>query len=294
MDTQLLRTFVTVAEYKGFSAAAKVLHKTQSAISLQVMRLEDLMGESLLKRSRRKVELTAAGNRLLPYARHILKLESEARQEMEINRQGELIRLGITEEKASIYLSELVTNFSQRYPSVRLEITCGVSSHLVKQFQEGFLDVVLGIRHAPTKTGQLISTEKLIWVMSEECPIDEWDTLPLSMNPDGCIFRAHAIAALGRAEFKWNVRYTSLSPSGINIPVINGLAITIKTPRSIPEGCIEVPEDLGLPALGLVEVELHCSPSNSSIAYEEFCTMLTKIVSSHENIAKTDYGSPFT
>lgn len=284
MDTQLLRAFVTVAECQGFSAAAKVLHRSQSAVSLQIQRLEDQMRESLLQRTRRSVKLTAAGSRLLPYARHILKLEDEAKQEMGADRQGELIRLGITEEQAMAYLPSLLTRFAQAHPSVRLDVTCGVSTKLVERFQEGHLDVVLSIRHTPTQTGQLLGLENLVWVIADDKHPDDWDVLPLALNPEGCVFRAHAVAELGKAGHRWNVRYTSYSPNGVNLPVQSGLAMTIKTPRSIPAGCREVPEEAGLPPLGQVEVEIHRSPGHTSEAYGAFCDALSDIVTGNDTL----------
>lgn len=288
MDTQLLRTFVTVAESQGFSAAAKLLHRTQSAVSLQIKRLEDQMGDALLERNRRNVTLTNAGRRLLPYARHILKLEDEAKQEMGADRQGELIRLGISEEQAITYLPQLLERFSSKFPKVRLEITCGVSSRMVEAFQEGLLDVVLAIRHTPTQTGQLIGVESLVWAAAEGTDISDWRPLPLALNPEGCVFRAHAVAALGLAGLRWNVRFTSYSPTGLNLPVQSGLALTIKTPRSLPTGCRIVDESEGLPPLGQVEIEMHRSPSYSSEAYEAFCGDLETIVTGADSLASLE------
>ncbi|MDR9424355.1 MAG: LysR substrate-binding domain-containing protein [Marinobacter sp.] len=288
MDTQLLRTFVTVAESQGFSSAAKLLHRTQSAVSLQIKRLEDQMGDALLERNHRIVTLTNAGRRLLPYARHILKLEDEAKQEMGADRQGELIRLGISEEQAITYLPHLLERFCRAYPDVRLEITCGVSSRMVEAFQEGLLDVVLAIRHTPTQTGQLIGVESLVWAAAEDVDISGWQTLPLALNPEGCVFRAHAVAALGLAGQRWNVRFTSYSPTGLNLPVQSGLAVTIKTPRSVPEGCRIIREEEGLPPLGQVEIEMHRSPSYSSEAYEAFCADLESIVTGTDSFSSLE------
>jgi DNA-binding transcriptional LysR family regulator len=208
----------------------------------------------------------------------MLKLEGEARQEMGADRQGELIRLGITEEQAVAYLPALLEGFSRKYPAVRLEVTCDVSSRLVDLFQEGLLDVVLAIRHSPTRTGHFLEVETLVWAIAEGKTLDDWDTLPLALNPEGCIFRAHAVAALGRAGLHWNVRYTSYSPTGVNLPVQAGMALTIKTPRSVPRGCRPVPAEFGLPELGQVEVEIHRSPTHLSEAYEAFCQTLEATV----------------
>ncbi|CAM3494431.1 LysR family transcriptional regulator [Halomonas lysinitropha] len=285
MDTVLLRTFVTVAECQGFSAAGKVLHRTQSAVSLQIKRLEDQMGQSLLERTSRSVLLTAPGERLLPYARHMLKLEDEARSAMGKTQRGELIRFATSEEQAAAYLPALLPRYAERFPDTRLEIQCDMSASLVKGFQEGLLDVVLSIRHQPTQSGQLLGWEPMVWVVAEGISPADWATLPLALNPEGCIFRAHALSALGRQERLWEVHYSSQSPTGINLPVQAGLAMTVKTPRSIPEGCRIVGEAEGLPPLGQVEIELHRRPGHASDAIEAFCEELEHLVIDHDGVA---------
>lgn len=282
MDTDLLRAFVTVAECEGFSAAGKILCRTQSAVSLQIKRLEDRMGEALFERTSRSVLLTAAGGRLLPYARQILKLQDEAKRAMGADRQGQSIRLGISEEQASAYLPELLPQFAHSHPEVRIEIVCDISASLVERFQEGLLDVVLAIRHGPTHTGELLGREPMVWVVAEHVDPGAWSRLPLALNPEGCIFRAHAFAALGRESHAWDVRYTSPSPTGINLAVQAGLAMTVKTPRSIPAGCRVVGAGEGLPELGHVEIEIHRSPGQMSEAFHAFCNALCATVTGTE------------
>lgn len=285
MDTELLRAFVTVAECEGFSAAGKVLHRTQSAVSLQIKRLENQMGKALFERNSRSVMLTGSGERLLPYARHMLKLEDEARAAVGELTRGELIRFGTSEEQAATYLPQLLTRYAERYPSARLEVHCNISASLVETFQEGLLDVVLSIRHAPTQSGHLLGWEPMVWVVAEERRPDEWETLPLALNPEGCIFRAHALSALGREARRWQLRYVSPSPTGINLPVQAGLAIAVKTPRSVPEGCRIVGDEEGLPPLGQVEIELHRRPGHTSEALEAFCQELEAIVTENDTVA---------
>ncbi|MCK2182419.1 LysR family transcriptional regulator [Halomonas getboli] len=285
MDTDLLRAFVTVAECQGFSAAGKVLHRTQSAVSLQIKRLEDQMGQSLFERTSRSVLLTRHGERLLPYARHMLTLEDEAREALGERQRGELIRFATSEEQASAYLPALLERYARRFPDTRLNITCDMSAALVGQFQEGLLDAVLSIRHVPTQSGQLLGWEPMVWVVAEDCRLEEWDVLPLALNPEGCTFRAHALSALGRDERRWEIRYASTSPTGINLPVQAGLAMTVKTPRSVPAGCRIVGEAEGLPALGQVEIELHRRPGHTREALDAFCEELERIVTENDDIA---------
>ena len=282
MDTELLRAFVTVAACEGFSTASKTLNRTQSAVSLQIKRLEDQLSTSLFQRTSRSVTLTSSGERLMPYARNILKLEDEARLMMGDDPGGNLIRFCTSEEQASIYLPLLLPDFSRRFPEVRLEVVCGISSDLVRDFQNGLLDAVLVIRHKPTQSGVLMGSEPLVWVIADHLSPEWWHIIPLALNPEGCIFRAHAIAALGRQRRRWEVRYSSLSPIGNNLPVQAGLALTVKTPRSVPEGCRIVGEDEGLPPLGSVEVEMHRAPGHNHDAAIDLFDTLEKIVTSHE------------
>lgn len=286
MDTDLLRAFVAVAECDGFSAAGRILNRSQSAVSLQIKRLEERLGEPLFERSSRRVRLTPAGGRLLPYARRMLRLQDEARRMLGEGRRGELVRLGVTEEHASAHLPGLLPRLATRHPALRLEIVCDISSALVQRFQEGLLDVALTVRHEPTPTGRLLGREPLVWVLERERSPGDWDPLPLALNPEGCIFRAHAFAALGRAERRWEVRYTSRSPTGVNVAVQSGLALTVKTPRSIPAGCRVAGTDEGLPALGHVEIELHRAPGQMSEAFESFCDDLGAIVTRHQALER--------
>ncbi|MFC2992898.1 LysR family transcriptional regulator [Halomonas tibetensis] len=285
MDTELLRAFVTVAECQGFSAAGKVLHRTQSAVSLQIKRLEDQMGKALFERTSRSVMLTGPGERLLPYARHMLKLEDEAREALGGLSRGELIRFGTSEEQAATYLPRLLPRYAERYPAARLEVHCNISASLVETFQEGLLDVVLSIRHAPSQSGHLLGWEPMVWVAAADVRPENWEVLPLALNPEGCIFRAHALASLGRTKRRWQLRYVSQSPTGINLPVQAGLAMTVKTPRSVPEGCRIIGEEEGLPPLGQVEIELHRRPGHTSEALEAFCQEIEAIVTENEAVA---------
>lgn len=292
MDPDLLRAFVAVAECEGFSAAGRILNRTQSAVSLQIKRLEDRVRESLFERTSRSVVLTPAGGRLLPYARQILKLQDEAKRVMLSQREGRLIRLGVSDEQATAYLPTLLPRFAETFPHVRIEVVCDISSNLVQRVQEGLLDVVLAIRHGPTQTGQLLGREQMVWAIAEHRDTDAWDVLPLALNPEGCIFRAHAFAALGRDDRQWDVRYTSPSPTGVNVAVQAGLALTVKTPRSIPPGCRIVPANTGLPELGYVEIELHRSPGELSEEFEAFCHALSSIVTQADSVEEVDAVAP--
>lgn len=268
MDSDLLRAFVAVADTGGFSAAAKLLNRTQSAVSLQVKRLEERFDTQLFARTSRHVTLTDGGRRMLPYARQLLHLEEHAHAALSQNRATQSLRLGLTEEHATAYLPQILDRFAKAHPDVRLDITCDISSMLVDRFEGGELDLVLAVRHKPTKTGRLLGVERLIWVGRRGFEMPSDAPLPLALNPEGCIFRAHALAAMERVGRPWREPYLSTSPTGVNIPVQMGLAVTVKTPRSLPPGCDEVCDRLALPELGMAEIEMHVSPAQIGDAFD--------------------------
>lgn len=288
MDTELLRAFVAVAEGKSFSHAGRTLHRTQSAVSLQIQRLEERLGQPLFERTSRRVTLTVAGSRLLPQARRILRLEERIARELSGDDTQERIRLGITEEQAMAYLPTVLPALAQAHPHVQIELVCQLSTALIAHFDEGLLDVVLNIWHSPSSHGEVIGREPLIWAGNEQYRPTTDQPLSLALNPEGCIFRAYALRALERAERAYQIRYTSQSPTGINQPVQSGLAVTLKTSRSLPSGCVDVGALLDLPPLGVVDIELHRGPVQLSEALDRLCELLRAAVCRNEEVHTID------
>jgi len=170
------------------------------------------------------------------------------------------------------------------YPRVRIELVCQLSTALIQRFDEGLLDVVLNIWHGPSRSGEVIGREPLIWAGVEHFSREHHQPLALALNPEGCIFRAHALNLLEQAGRDWQLRYTSQSPTGINQPVQSGLAITVKTPRSLPPGCVNVGPILDLPSLGVVDIEMHRAPAQLSEALDRLCELLRGAVCDHEGV----------
>ena len=270
MTNDLLRAFLAVAESRGFSPAAALLNRTQSAVSLQIKRLEADLGVTLFARTSRSVTLTPEGRRLLPYARRLLTLADHAREEVARDRAPERIRFGLPGEQAETYLPGLLPRARAAHPGLQIEIVCDISSRLVAAFQAGDLDVILAVRHEPTRTGRPLGLKRMIWVAHPDFAPDPAAPLALALNPEGCIFRAHALAALGRAGRAWHEPYVSTSPIGLNQPVSAGLAATVKTRPSVPEGCVEAGARLGLPPLDAVQIDLHASPALVSEGFDWF------------------------
>ena len=278
MDTELLRAFVAVAEHGGFSAAARSLNRTQAAVSLQIRRLEDRLGTPVFRRTSRSVVLTAAGGTFLPYARQLLHLHEEAVGAAVRAEQKTALRIGMPDELAAAYLPTVLPAFAARFPDVPVEVTCDLSTVLVGRLREGLLDLVLAVRHGPSSTGEVVARQPLVWVGAEGAVLHPGRPVPLAMNPEGCVYRARAFAELSRLNRAWRVVYTSQSPTGINIAVRLGMAVTVKASRSVPRGCRIMGEADGLPPLAPALIELHRSPAVFSSASDIIAEMLVDTV----------------
>lgn len=285
LDAELLRTFVSVAETGGFTSAARALNRTQSAVSLQIKRLEARVGDVLFRRTSRRVVPTRAAETLLPYARRILRLHDEAAAAVGSPGRGRSLRLGITEEQALVYLPNIIPRFSERFPGVQLNVECDLSTRLLARMEEGDLDLALTIRHGPVGKGEVLGRERLVWVAHEAFRNESGEALPLAVNPAGCIYRSYALTALGRIQRPWRIAYVSSSPAGINLALEANMAVSVKAGRSVPAYCRVLDGEAGIPALPQVDVELHRSPTALSEVTDGFVDLLLGEIEAADEVA---------
>lgn len=251
LDLDLLRCFVAVAERGGFTAAGQALGLTQSAVSLKVKRLEELVRRRVLDRTSRSVVLTRDGETLLAYARRILALNDEAVRRLVAPPVAGRLRLGVADHFVPRNLAPLLARFARTYPEVRLEVEVGRSHELRAAQEKGALDLVLGKRRDGETEGRPIWTETVIWVAAPGWSAPEGRPLPLAMLPAGCMFRDRALAALARAGLAFEVVYVSASLLGVAAAAQAGFALTVMGRSGLPPGLEEVP---GLPDLGTAEM----------------------------------------
>jgi DNA-binding transcriptional LysR family regulator len=251
LDLDLLRGFVAVAERGGFTAAGLALGLTQSAVSLKVKRLEDLLGKRVLERTSRSAALTRDGETLLAYARRILALNDEAVRRMVAPPVEGHLRLGVADHFIPRNLAPLLARFAATYPGLRLEVEVGRSHELRAAQARGQLDLVLGKRRDGDTDGTPIWTETVIWAGAPGWVAPAGRPLPLAMLPAGCMFRDRALAALARAGLAFEVVYTSASLLGVTAAAQAGFALTVLGRSGVPDGVAEIPD---LPALGHAEM----------------------------------------
>ena len=230
LDIDLLRSFAAIADTGSFTAAAELVARTQSAVSVQVKRLEEIVGHRVFERTSRSLALTAAGETLLGYARRILELNDESvRRIAEPPVNGE-IRLGITEYFVPNELPGILARFAAAYPGVHLEVRMGLSRDLREDLMQKQLDAVI-VRLAPRERDRAIWSEPQVWVAREGFEAPRSAVLPLALLPAPCVLREHAIQSLRRLKRPWKIAYTGSSMVSVQAAVRAGLGVSI-VPRS--------------------------------------------------------------
>jgi DNA-binding transcriptional LysR family regulator len=259
LDPDLLRTFVFIAEEGSFTRAASRVGRTQSAVSMQMQRLEGLLGQAILFRGKGgAVSLTSHGQYLLSRAREMLALNDEIWTSFHAPAVHGTVRLGAPDDYALRYLPQILMRFAESHPAVEVEVLCLPSSELVQRLRDGDLDLSLvsdgfGRPHWPTVS---LWRGPLSWITSDRHAPHRKNPLPVALARDGCSWRVAAIDALDKAGLRYRIAYSSATQIGTHAPVMAGLAVTISTISWLPEGLRLVRPDEGLPPLPDYEILL--------------------------------------
>ena len=257
LPMECLRAFVTVAEVKGFTQAGQLLGKSQPAVSLQIKRLEELIGAQVFLRGSHQLELTQPGERMLGYARQILALNDEALAELALPVISGRVRFGIPSEYATILLPRVLGRFAHAYPAVTLEIRCDLSANLLAEEPNPY-HLVLALSDSPERTGSSwIGADELVWVTSARHDTHRQPTLPLIVAPTPCLYRARAIKVLKDVGRSWRISYTNTDISGIQAAIEEGLGVTVLAQKTVPDSLRILPFSRSFPRLGQVRVHLH-------------------------------------
>lgn len=267
LDLDLLRSFVTVVDLGGFTRAGERLGRTQSAVSLQIKRLEDQVGRPLIARGPRHFALTGEGQRLLPHARQMLRMNDAAVADMAEPEVAGRVRLGVPEDFATVHLPTVLAEFADAHPKVELEVTCDLTLNLQGGFKTGCFDLVLVKREPEVALdGIRVWREPLVWVARDRFSVGEEGPLPLIASPEPCVYRHRAIAALGEAGRPWRCAYTSTSLAGTQAAVKAGLGVAVLPREMCPDALVPVGTDV-LPPLADTEIALIEAPGASFSAH---------------------------
>jgi DNA-binding transcriptional LysR family regulator len=262
IDTELLRTFVAIADNGGFTRAAEVVNRTQSAVSMQMKRLEeDVLQRTVFERDGRQVRLTAEGQILLGYARRILKLHGEVMNTLRQPHMVGSVRIGTPDDYVMRFLPGILSRFAQAYPLVQVEVHCDSSAQLL---QRQDLDLTIVTRKPGDDIGEFLRQERFVWAEAIGFSPHEQTPLPLAMFNSDCFCRAWACNALDAMGREYRVAYTSPSLSALMAVVSAGLALTAQLQSLIPTDMRIVGEAEGLPQLPLCNIMLLRNEHNKS------------------------------
>lgn len=254
LDLDQLSTFVAIADSGSFTRAADTVHRTQSAVSMQMRRLEERIGKPLFERDGRINRLTEEGERLLAYARRLLQLNRETLAAFdEASLEGQ-IRIGMPDDYAERFLPEIMARFSRSNPRVEMSVVCEPTVNLAELVRRGQLDIAVVTKCDDVQSAEIVRTEPLLWVTSANHAVHEEPVLPTAFGRPTCAWRSQATAALERMGRPYRVLFTSWSATVILAAVQAGLAVSALAECALRPGMRVLTESDGFPALDAVQI----------------------------------------
>lgn len=266
LDLTALRSFVSVADSGGVTRAAGFLNLTQSAVSMQLKRLEDSLGLSLLDRAGRGVALTAAGEQLLGYARRMLALNDEALGRLTgQDYEGEIV-LGVPSDIVQPAIPRVLRSFARDFPRMRISLVSSYTRRLKRMFQAGECDVILTTEDDPQPAAETLVSLPLVWVGARDGHAWKARPLPIAFEYN-CIFRARVQAALDAAGIPWTMAVEAESSRSIEASLVADLAVHALVDGAEPRDVARVAHGGALPDLGQTLVNLYVSePGRADVA----------------------------
>lgn len=256
LDIDLLRSFVAIAETGVLGQAALRVGRTQSALSMQMRKLEGIVAQPLLHRTGRGVTLTATGERLLVRAGELLRRHDEALAELRGQQLSGVLRFSCPDDYAVVFLPFLLQGFASLHPGVQLEVMCAPTPRLHELLARHAVDLALVSVAGDSAGADAIRHEPLVWVARRGSTAVALDPLPLALGtPDALDHQLprRALEAAGRA---YRLAYASSSLSGLVGMARSGLAVTVLTRTAVPEDLQILGADDGFPELPSVGVTL--------------------------------------
>lgn len=274
LDLDLLRTFVAVADLNTFAAAAAAVCRTQSAVSQQMQRLEQLVGKELFARHGRNKLLTEHGIQLLGYARKILRFNDEACMSLMFSNLQGVLTLGASDESADTILPFLLNRISSVYPKLALDVSVKRNAFMVEMLKENEVDLLV-TTHRPGQYDCLtLRTSPTHWYCAAEYVLQKGEPIPLVLLDDPSPFRDMVLTALNEASIPWRLAYVASTLPAVRAAVKAGLGVTARPVEMMSPDLRVLGQSEGLPSLPDTEYLLcHNAASNNELAKVVFEAM---------------------
>jgi len=233
LNSDLLQTFLAIAEAGSVTGGATRIHRSQSAASLQIKRLEEIIGQTVFERNGRGVTLTESGERLLPVARDVTKRLNAVMREFSNQGLRGRLRFGIPDDQSKERISRIVGAFARTHSGVELEVVCALSSGFPKAIGSGSLDIAIyEVEHAPEGV-EIIRAERTFWMTSRFHDLLSHDPVPVALFDRDCWWRDAAMATLQASNRPFRIAYSSQSVAGVAAAIEAGIAIGLLAEASL-------------------------------------------------------------
>jgi DNA-binding transcriptional LysR family regulator len=278
LDVDLMKTFLAIADTGSFTRAADEVHKTQSAVSMQMKRLEEVLGRSLFTRDGRTSRFTHDGERLIEYARRMVAINDEAVSAFKRPELTGTVRFGTPDDYADRFLPEILARFSRTHPQVTVDVDCLNSSVLNEKVKRGEIDLAIVTMGCEIVSAEPVRHEPLVWITSARHSVHLLDVLPIATPL--CEWRKMVLSALEQQGRKYRISYSSNNSNALNAAVQTGLAV-----GAVPELCVRpgfrvLSERDGFPPLGSFEIGLVRKAGKASSAVVALARHVTESLAS--------------
>ena len=264
LDTDQLRSFLAIVDSGSFTRAAERVHKTQSAVSMHIRRLEERLGCALFVKHGRGTRLTAEGESLIEFARRIVQVEASALAALSRKGLRGAARLGIPDDYAESFLAEILERFYRRHPLVEVSVVCEGSLDLAAQVFAGAVELALVTDYPGLHGFELLREERLVWVASERFRVEDGAAVPLALGSATCLWRRATEDALAMAPQATRGLFFSKNYSAIGSVVRAGLAATTLPASMVGEGLRVLGRSEGLPELPMTRMGLIHAPGSAT------------------------------
>lgn len=262
LDLALLRTFIHTVDSGNLARAAATVGRSESAVSLQIKRLEQQVGKALFSRQSRRLVLTSDGAELLQYARQLLALSDEAVAAITRDRPlSGVVRIGAPQDVAETWLPALLAGFARAFPEVTVRTSVARSPVLLDRVGRKELDLALAFGTSAEIPALWSTPIPMCWIGRSDFVLDQQTGVPLAVFDPPCAFRSAATAALDANAIPWSVAFNSGSLAGLWSAVGAGLGVTVRTPIFIPSQLERLGSTTGLPDLPTVTLNLVARPT---------------------------------
>lgn len=241
LDSDLLRTFLAVAETGSVTSGARRIHRSQSAASLQVKQLEHIVGQPLFRRHGRGVTPTAIGERLLPIALRVTKSLDATLSELRGEGLRGKLRIGVSDDHSQTALTPIIADFGSRHPDVELTVHCALGEGFEPALTAGTLDLAVFEVPRPSEQDDVLREDSLIWVGHREVDFNSEEVLPVAVFDRDCWWRDAALAGLEMANRRHRVVFSSESAVGVRSAVRAGMAAGFLGQSAVDDTVVPLP-----------------------------------------------------